>query len=238
MVVAIMGVIVVGISGAFASAVRFQTEVPRVRERAEALVRLDDEITELIRHAFINSDPDDRLTYFVAGTGTQDIQGSLTGRAAESIVFTAVGQRPPYQVIADGEASFDALNDAHGPAGGPVEISLSITPVGDAGDRTGLFLREQRPADGDPTTGGVERVLASDVTAIGFEFFDGQNWTGEWDTTTGERRIPAAVRVTYTIGEDEPRVVVVWLPSSDVTPNSPLGQGGTTTGGTAGGAAR
>jgi prepilin-type N-terminal cleavage/methylation domain-containing protein len=233
-VMAIMGVIALGLSGAFSSAVRFQSEVPRARELAESRVRLEDDLTALIRGAFITNDPDDRLTYFIAGAGSSDLQGSLTGRAADTLTFTALGQRVPYQYIADVNASFDDLNANHGPAGGPAEISISTAPTGDAGEITGLFVREQRPADGDPTTGGTERLLSSEVESIGFEFFDGQSWRGDWDTTTGERRIPAAVRVTYSLGEQEERVLVVWLLSSDITPNSPLNEGGTTTGGAQG----
>jgi hypothetical protein len=122
-------------------------------------------------------------------------------------------------------SDFETLNDQYGPQGGVAEIQLSLTPVGQpASSDTGLFLREQRPADSDSSQGGNESLLMPNVTTIQFEFFDGLQWQETWDTiTSGSRRIPSAVRVTYQLtGEDQQRFIIVRLPFSDVTPTNPV----------------
>ena len=90
-------------------------------------------------------------------------------------------------------------------------------------------MREQRPSDGDAYQGGYESVLDSRVASMSFEFWNGETWQGEWDTLTqGSRRLPAAIRVTYTFDGEEstPHSFVVRIPLSDVTPDNPLGVGG------------
>jgi len=86
-------------------------------------------------------------------------------------------------------------------------------------------------------------VLSPDVQSIGFEFYDGTQWVGSWDTTAaGQRRLPAAIRVSYKLTADPntTHVFVVRLPLSDVTPNNPVSNGGTTSvpGGTTTGGVR
>ena len=82
----------------------------------------------------------------------------------------------------------------------------------------------------------MESVLESSVTSIGFEFYDGTEWTAAWDTTEtgGTRRLPAAVKVSYTLATDTQNLThsfVVPLPTSDVDTNNPASA--TSTGGTA-----
>jgi hypothetical protein len=84
-------------------------------------------------------------------------------------------------------------------------------------------MRMQRPADADPTSGGTEWLQLPDIDSLLFEFWDGTTWQQSWDTTTQTPvRIPAAVRVTYSKGNDTPSVFVVQLPLSDATPADPV----------------
>ena len=88
---------------------------------------------------------------------------------------------------------------------------------------SGVIIREQHPADGDNTQGGTESVLDPDVTSLTYEFFDGSDWQPTWSTSNGTKRLPAAVRVTYQVkDEDSQRVLVIRLPNSDVTTDNPV----------------
>ncbi len=56
-----------------------------------------------------------------------------------------------------------------------------------------------------------------------FSFFDGIDWIAEWDTFTGQRRLPAALQITYRLESEEyPRSMTIKLPHSDITPEDPL----------------
>jgi hypothetical protein len=137
-------------------------------------------------------------------------------------VFTARGERVPSAVLLS-QDDFETNNERFGPQGGTAEIAISTTPVGEAGNRTGVFLREQRPADGDETQGGNESVLDPEVTDIRFQFYDGAQWVGDWDTDETGRRIPAIVRVIYRIADEEQdRNLFIKLPLSDVTQDDPV----------------
>jgi hypothetical protein len=128
---------------------------------------------------------------------------------------------------------FETQQAARGPVGGLTEVSLGTTPIGNAGDKSGLFERIQRPSDSDPTQGGMESVLAPEITSIGFQFYDGTQFISAWDTTTGSRRLPSAVQVSYKLKGDDDNVVhtfVVAIPASDVTAQNPYSATSTTTG--------
>jgi hypothetical protein len=115
--------------------------------------------------------------------------------------------------LSNQDQTFEQLNMSFGPIVANSEVSFSMIPVGDAGPKNGLFLREQRPADGDPKQGGIESVMNPLVRDIRFEFFDGTNWQTAWDTTgTQKGSLPNAVRVTYLLnGEKQPRSFLVQL---------------------------
>ena len=121
-----------------------------------------------------------------------------------------------------------------GPQGGVAEVSLGMIAVGEEAPSTmGLFERLQLPADGDAAQGGTELVLEPAVTQLGFEFYDGIEWTTDWDTQNSTRRLPAAVRVSYTLATDADghlHTFVVPLPASDVDADNPANA--TSTGGT------
>ena len=71
------------------------------------------------------------------------------------------------------------------------------------------------------------------MTQLGFEFYDGIEWVTVWDTLNSTRRLPAAVRVSYTLSTDseaQTHTFVVPLAASDVDADNPATA--TSTGGT------
>lgn len=203
-------------------------------DRVEAMER---RITEVLRGATLSDDETDLTTYFVGGdTGTVGLTASSAAAASGGLTFTTTAPGVP-SAARFSEDDWETQQAARGPVGGVAEVSLSTTPVGmDAGDRAGLFERIQRPADGDPSQGGTESLLAPGVAEIVFEFWDGTQWLTAWDTLTGERRLPAAVRVTYVLNSEEnrqeaaatERTFIVAIPASDVDALEPATGGGAT----------
>ena len=180
-------------------------------------------ITRLLQGAKLAANAADTTTYFV-GVATTDADDL----GCDQLTFTTTAPGVP-PVARLSEDDFETQHLARGAVGGVAEVSLSMTPAGDAGDRTGLFERVQRPSDGDPTQGGTEAVLSDEVERIGFQFWDGLQWVTVWDTQAGVRRLPAAVMVSYVpVGaadSDPPRVFVVPLPASDVDEQDPVAGG-------------
>lgn len=179
-------------------------------------------VTRLLEGAKLDEDSNDRLSYFVAETieGDEDL-------GADRVTFTtgALSLRLEAQESTD---DFETQHKDNGPVGGLAEVSLSTTPVGEAGERKGLFERFQRPSDGDPTQGGTESVLMAGIAKIGFQFYNGQAWISTWDTRTSDRRLPAAVQVSYLLEGDADGAVhrfIVPLPASDVDATSPANTG-------------
>ena len=161
------------------------------------------------------------VTYFrgLAEDGTSDL-------GCARLTWTTTAPAVPLAALS-GTEDFETQQQARGPVGGLAEVSLSATPVGDAGGRTGLFERTQRPSDGDPTQGGFESVLDPQVARIGFQFWDGQEWVSEWPAVSPPR-LPAAVRVRYTLKnrpDSEVHVFDVPLPASDVDAQKPQDTG-------------
>ena len=223
---AVTAIILPAIITAFSYGLRYQAGVQVTTAAAAANIRLEEKIRKLISSAMLTSDTTDTNSYFVL-TQSSGSQSNL----GDSLVFTGFGEAPPGSVLGTAVTDdFQTLNDQAGPQGGLEEVSLSLTAVGDVGDKTGLFLREQRPPDSDPTQGGLESLMDPDVQSLTFECYDGQTWQQSWDTRSGSRRLPAAVRVTYVLRQDPAtqHVFVVRLPMSDVTSTNPV----TTSGGT------
>ncbi len=235
LVVAMSAFLMAGAASAYISAHNFQARVEPRQEQVAVARLFEERITRLLERAYLG-DQQDTTSYFVASIqGEDQIEPSTsdTQQLADTLIFTSQGQSPKASFISN-TGTFEELNENFGPQGGVAEFGISTLAVGDAGDRTGLFLREQRPSDGDHTQGGFETVFSEDVTSIGFEFYDGTQWITEWDTTTtGEKRLPAAVRVTYTLSTDDGsnHVIVVPLLFSDVTPTNPMQTSGTNVGG-------
>lgn len=220
-VIAMTAIILVALGSSYAIAVRFQREMPAREDARLAEISFERQLRATLQGAFLTADEDDTTSYFIASN-----QGQASGEP-DTITFTTTAYAPSGDFIAT-EDEFENLNETFGPQGGLTEVSLSMSPVGDSGDtnQAGLFLRKQRPSDGDATQGGNEELLNGQIETLSFQLFDGVDWVSEWDTTTGERRLPAAVRVYYTlVGDDQERVLTVRLPQSDVTLDNPAQQG-------------
>ncbi|HWA83952.1 MAG TPA: hypothetical protein VG820_10980 [Fimbriimonadaceae bacterium] len=232
-------------ASAYSSAIAFEKHNATYLQTNETRLNFEQKIRSLLEGAYVSPSTTDTLTYFLGETSGSTADAST----ADTLVFTtlSVGMNDN-ELTSDDD--FETLNQTYGPQGGVAEVSLSLTPVGDAGqDKQGLFLRTQRPADGDPTQGGFEKVLDPDVRSIQFQFYNGTGWDPTWGTSglevqtttsqnnvqTGQdgRRIPAAVQVTYTLASDPDGVThsfIVQLLHSDVTAENPV-----TVTGTAGG---
>lgn len=198
----ISGAIVVSLASAFASAATFETQAPRIRAAEAADRAFEETVQKLVRSAFVTADAEDTGTFFIGEVSTGD-SSELGSVRSDQLIFTRLGQRVNSKVLSSTDTDFEQRNEDLGPSGGIVETSLSLVPVGDAGAQTGLFLREQAPADTDPTQGGYESVLLDRVSSVFFEFYDGTDWQGSWDTTGEERTLPLAVRISYRLEDDE-----------------------------------
>lgn len=224
---AITGLITVAVTGAYVQGIRYSKGANEARATEDARVRFEDRVGALLRQAEVTTDATDRFSYFIGqiGNGTPNSATGNKSNNADTLTFTIAGQRLQGSVLASTD-DFETLNKNLGPQGGVAEVSIESTAVGNAQDNTGIFIRVERPADGDPTQGGLETVLDSEVTELSFEFFDGNNWLPTWNTQTALRRLPAAVRMTYKIADDEqPRIITYLLPMSDVTPLNPIPTG-------------
>lgn len=225
---AIAGLLAVAVSTAFSAAVRYQLRAPQSRDAHLAQVNFENRIRGLLSRAFVDDDAANENTSFV---GRVNEAGGGTGRevGATELIFTILGERPAGGALDTTEQiAFEDRNDRFGPTGGAREIRLGMTPLGDAGDRAGLFVREQTPPDDNIEEGGFESVLDDRVSSVEFEFWDGTEWLTEWDTRNGDRRIPGAILVTYSLSDDPDtqHKMVVRLATSDVTTSNPITGGG------------
>ena len=212
----VVGIISLALAGAFAYGVSYQGRSEASRQ-AELEHRLfEDRVRSLLEGATVDTDATDTSEYFLAGT---DAAGS-----DDRLTFTTALPRINGAQL-ESQDDFETQNVDFGAQGGVEEVSFGLSPVGQTTQTSGLFLREQRPADGDTTQGGTESVLEPNVTSIQWEFFDGLTWQTTWDTAQTSRRIPSAVRVTYQLSSDAtPHVFTVGLYKSDVTPDNPVTQ--------------
>lgn len=224
-----MAVIMVAISQAYGVGLGAQDRLLQDRSNVLKIRTFEDQLTDLLRHARLSADANQTASFFVGSVGNgTDAQSTSGSGQADTIIFTVAGTRIPGPTM-NSEDDFEQQNQTYGPQGGIAEIAISPQAIGEAADKSGLFIREQRPADGDPSQGGYESVMEPDVDTIQFQFFDGLDWQDTWDTRTmTTARLPASVRVTYRLnGEDTDRIFTVRLPASDVTPLNPVTQGGT-----------
>ncbi len=250
LVAAVMfSIIAVALSRAFYFVVSYELNAPKAREAAENQISFEDRMRGILQSAYLSSTATDNGTYLIGTTAGQNPNASSTsggltvggqsnvnlnpGQTSDGIVLTIAGTGVPQNYMNVTDTDLANLNQQYGPQGGVEEVAISMTPTGDPGDKKGLYVREQRPADSDYTQGGMESLMSADVQSIGFEFYDGTEYLGSWDTTAGasQRRLPAAIRVSYTLSNDPDttHTFVVRLPLSDVTPTNPVANGGTTT---------
>jgi prepilin-type N-terminal cleavage/methylation domain-containing protein len=227
---AIMALIAAATARAISSSLGYETKLASSRETAARVDSFEARMRTLISLAHLSSDAAATNSFFIASAGQPASGGaaqtSSSDGDADSLTFTSVGERLSGTSV-NSDDDFETLNTQLGPQGGVAETTLSTTPYGDSAGKTGLFIRIQRPADGDPTQGGTERLLTSDVESTKYEFFDGNDWVTTWDTRTqATKRLPAAVRITYKFTDEEnTRVMVVRIPESDVTTDNPISAG-------------
>lgn len=218
MAMLILAIIIPALTMTVSSAVRYESRMDEVYQVSSEKVAFEDRLKAIVEKAYIKGTPGDTTTYFVFSSTS-----NTSDETADTLTFTSIGNTPSKPMMAS-EDNFEALNAVYGPQGGVREVSLSMVPVGDAGDNEGLFIREQIPADTDTTQGGIEQVLNANVASVRFEAWDGTQWVTSWDTTTmATPRLPAAISVYYRfIGEDQDRLLVIRLPHSDVTTSNPV----------------
>jgi len=220
------GLIVTAVTASYRAVVDYQINLPPKRNAAIKQISFEDRLRALLSRAFVDEDQANPNSYFI---GQNDPEGSSSlgsGEAATELIFTVLGREIPGAAAASTGETFEDRNAAIGPVGGLAEVRLGVASIGDPGEATGLFVREQIPADEDPTQGGYESVFDDRITSISFEFWDGTDWLPEWTTEQGERRLPAAVRVTYALTDDEEgsnRTMIIRLDNSDVTTIDPAG---------------
>ena len=240
----IVVVVTMAASRALITALSFDSKLKAGREVLTGQIRFEQQVTDLLHHAWLASNTTNKDSYFIGGTPSltanapgltgalgNSTPGASTGSSGSSggdpntITFTAAGLRVPAALLASND-DFETNNQNFGPQGGIAEVSISTTPVGANGQGTsGVFQRVQKPADSDPTQGGNEELLSGTVTQLGFEFFDGNNWQTSWDSRsqTAPGRLPSAVKVTYRFsGDNTDRVFIVQIPASDVTYADPV----------------
>ncbi len=190
----VTGVIVTSISTAFAIIVRHEQSFSLPRKNFESSIYFENQVRSLLQKATYDSN-DGGYTFF---EGT-----SISGDASTSdtLRFTVSGLSVLGPAFESTETDFETRNESFGPIGGATEVGLSMTPVGQAGSATGIFIRKQTPSDTDPEQGGYESVLDVDIASINFEFWDSTAWIATWDSSV-EGSLPTAVRVTYSRASD------------------------------------
>ena len=247
------------VTSAFVAGINTESQYAKRRQQDVNQGAVETKITQLIQGAILSESTTDTSAYFLgeygnvgtesystsagasgtstgtsaAATGSSGGSGSNTSSngtdlGCDRLVFTTTTPDVPLasQVSTD---DFETQHQNYGPIGGAAEVSFSTTAVGDAGDRTGLFERIQRPSDADATQGGTESLLGSQIQNMGFQFWDGAEWVDTWDTTTtpDTGRLPAAVMVRYTLKGDLSETIhelLVAVPGSNVTTANPVTQ--------------
>lgn len=220
-VVAIVGTLTAALTRAYVVGIDYDARVRAGRAELAVQRTFEDRLRSLLEHAYVSADTSDATTFFIGSAGSPI--GGDAGSTSDTLTFTTVGSTLP-SVLLTTQDDFERLNERFGAQGGIAEVMLALEPVGQPVGPDGLFFREQRPSDGDPTQGGQESLLMEGVFEILFEFWDGLAWVPSWDTRLQPtRRLPAAVRVTYRMEEDQPeRILTIRIPSSDITAENPL----------------
>ncbi len=234
-VMAMTAILASAIAFAYTGLVDMQRLTAARRAQVNSTGSMEQQVTNLLQCAYLSATATDTTCFF---QGVQD-QGSAT-LGCDRVTFTTTAPGIPMSSLYSTD-DFMTQQTNNGPVGGVAEVSLSTTAVGDSGSRAGLFERIQQPSDSDPTQGGMEFVLDPDIDTIGFQFWDGLEWTSVWDTTTGQRLLPQAVQVNYTLKGDKSDTVhqfIVPLLTSTVSPNNPdTNESSTTSAGAAPGGA-
>lgn len=219
-------IVTIGAVNAYSIALSYHLRVLPEREEYFDRVDFERKLSSLLSRAYVDGTDQ---TYFVIGVPGGGSTGTSNPDSGDSLTLTVRGM-PIAGAVQSSTDDFETQHSEFGPQGGIAEVTISTTPYAQVEDQTGLFLREQRPSDGDPLQGGFESNWNPSVATMTFEVWDGIQWTATWDTTLDEEaRLPAAIRVTYRLDddpEDSSRQFIVRFPMSDVTSANPIETGG------------
>lgn len=228
LIVIVMFTIITLASGrALVASLDYNRKVQESRVTRFKNAEFEDRIRNLLKYAYLSTVNTDTNSYFIGGTQSQTPQAAQSANP-DSLTFTMLRPKPP-GALAESTNDFETNNRNIGPSTGITEVSLSLSPVGQAPVTEGLFLRQQTPADGDTTQGGVESLLDGDISEFTFEFWNGTSWDTTWNTQSQTTpRLPASVRLTYKRKDDtDNHIMVVRLIHSDVTTLNPVATGAT-----------
>jgi len=121
-----------------------------------------------------------------AATMVRIIHGSMTGTDnAQDELLLFAHSRQPVRVNRDPDSGGHA-------EGGTYEVQYRL--VADFGDTGTVWRRRDPIPDKVYDGGGVAVPIATGITSVRFEAFDGSNWVDEWDSDTDG--MPFAVRIT------------------------------------------
>lgn len=219
-----MTVLAVALSYAFIAGVDMQRQHDKDKVGGDKTAAMEKRLTTLLKGTILTPALTDMTSYFEASS---TYGANVTDLGSDTLTFTTSGLGVP-MVSQTSQDDFETQTQEYGPIGGIDEVSWTVTSQGDPGNHTGLFERIQRPSDGDPTQGGYETLLTDTVERIGFQFWNGTTWVTSWDTIGGQRRLPAAVMVSYVLkGDPSSTVKQLWIsiPESDVTATNPSTNG-------------
>lgn len=220
-VIAMTAIILSAAFSALSSTYGYDARLRAGREAAVQTRKTEETLRSWLRRAALSTVNTDTANYFV-----------LTDQnGAQELTFTAAGERLPSSFLGSSDLDFETRNERFGPHGGLAEVSFSTAGTGDGASKRGLFLRTQRPADGDLSQGGYQEVVDPKVESISYEFWDGTAWQTEWNTQAmSVPRLPAAVRITYRQeGDTNDRILTVPVAASDATAENPVLTGGSQT---------
>lgn len=139
---------------------------------------------------------------------SQDIKSAFFTEKSAAVVFLG----------AEDELRFFTTSVGLSPGGnlaGPHPVSYFLK------DDAGLFLKEGYPwaiAAEDVFKDGSELLLDPDVTSIKFGYYQGDEagearWVEVWDSKE-TKKLPAAVEVTVSYGDDDKKKAVVVVPTN------------------------
>jgi hypothetical protein len=199
---------------AFVSGLGSEKHTFEARKSKEETFRFEDGLSKLIAYADL-TDSSSVFESPIPSDGQAPPPDSSSGLAqgSSSLVITTWNPPPGVRFLEQSDAPWESLNSRFGPEGGTTEVALSTVPVGDAGAKLGLFIREQKPPQTDPSSGGTERVYSPNVRDIRFEFYDGTTWQTSWDSKNAQKgALPTAVRITYlAFNEKTPHTFLIRL---------------------------
>jgi hypothetical protein len=208
--VVLLSLTMMAVLQAFISGLGAETHISEAREAKEETFRFEDDLQQLLSGAELSDPNSVFVSPIPSGTQTSNSapqstsQNSGLAAGSSSLVFTTWNQPPNIRYLEESSAQWEDLNAHYGVQGGCTEVALSTIAAGDPGPKRGLFLREDRPPQADPSTGGTERLYSKKVRDIRFEFYDGTTWQTSWDSkNTQKGQLPIAIRVTYLLNTEQ-----------------------------------